>query len=218
MTHTSHPYGFRLGNTKTWKAQWFSGKRDKYVVMLREDYLIRHFLEKQLEGKMVSDIIFEREKEILNVFIKTARPGLIVGRDGQGEETLLKKLKQFARKNELNQNIKLRFEEVRYAEQDARLIAESVASALKKQQHHRKLMKQTVEKVMANRDIKGCRIVIAGRLGGAEIARSEEIKKGNIPLQTIRADIDYASMRATLSYGTLGIKVWVYKGEVEDNK
>ena len=218
MTHASHPYGFRLGITRDWRAQWFAGNRERYKELLKEDYYVRSFLEKELSEKMVSNILLEREKDVLAVTIKTARPGLIIGREGAGIEELISKVKQFVRKNKLNDNIKIRVEEVRYVEQDATLVAESIVESLKRQMHPRRLMKHMVEKVMANKSVKGCRVAISGRLGGAEIARSEEVKRGNVPLQTLRADIDYAQKEAVLSYGTLGIKVWIYKGEIEMEK
>ena len=217
MTHSSHPYGFRLGITRDWRTQWFAADRKKYQALLREDYYIRNFLEKELSNKMVSSILFERERDTLVITIKTARPGLIIGREGAGIEELIQRVKQFARKRGLNDVIKIRVEEVRYAEQDATLVAESIVESLKRHMHPRRLIKHTVEKVMANRNVRGCRVTIAGRLGGAEIARVEEVKKGNIPLQTLRADIDYAQKEAVLSYGTLGIKVWIYKGEIEQD-
>lgn len=215
MTHSSHPYGFRLGITRGWRAQWFARDRGKYCTLLREDYLIRTFLEKDLNSKMVSSILFDREQEVLLITIKTARPGLIIGREGTGIDDLINRVKQFARKQKLNDNIRIRVEEVRHVEQDATLVAESLVESLKRHMYPRRLMKHMVEKVMANRNVKGCRITISGRLGGSEIARSEEIKKGKIPLQTLRADIDYAQKNAVLSYGTLGVKVWIYKGEIE---
>ena len=215
MTHASHPYGFRLGITRDWRTQWFTVDRKKYRALLEEDYRIRSFLEKDLDDKMVSSIFFERERDALVITLKTARPGLIIGREGSGIEDLIQRVKQFARKNNLNDAIKIRVEEVRYVEQDAMLVAESVVESLKRHMHPRRLMKHTVDKVMANRNVLGCRLLISGRLGGSEIARSEEVKKGNIPLQTLRADIDYAQKEAVLSYGTLGIKVWIYKGEIE---
>ncbi len=217
MTHSSHPYGFRLGITRDWRTQWFAADRKKYQALLREDYYIRTFLEKELSNKMVSSILFERERDTLVITIKTARPGLIIGREGAGIEELIQRVKQFARKRGLNDLIKIRVEEVRYAEQDATLVAESIVESLKRHMHPRRLIKHTVEKVMANRNVRGCRITIAGRLGGADIARSEEVKKGNIPLQTLRADIDYAQKEVPLSYGTLGIKVWIYKGDIEQD-
>ena len=215
MTHASHPYGFRLGITRDWRTQWFAADRKKYQALLREDYYIRTFLEKELDNKMVSSILFERERDTLVVTIKTARPGLIIGREGAGIEELILRVKQFARRKGLNDAIKIRVEEVRYVEQDAMLVAESIVESLKRHMHPRRLMKHTVEKVMANRNVLGCRVMISGRLGGSEIARSEEVKKGNIPLQTLRADIDFAQKAAVLPYGTLGVKVWVYKGEIE---
>ncbi|MCY4577040.1 MAG: 30S ribosomal protein S3 [Candidatus Kaiserbacteria bacterium] len=217
MTHSSHPYGFRLGITRDWRTQWFAADRKKYRALLREDYHIRTFLEKELDNKMVSSILFERDRDTLVITIKTARPGLIIGREGVGIEELIQKVKQFSRRNGLNDLIKIRVEEVRHAEQDAMLVAESVVESLKRHMHPRRLIKHTVEKVMANRNVQGCRVTISGRLGGSEIARSEEVKKGNIPLQTLRADIDYAQKEAVLPYGTLGIKVWVYKGEIEQD-
>lgn len=214
MTHTSHPYGFRLGITKGWRAQWFSVDAKKYRALLREDHFIRTFLEKELKDKMVSEIILERDRDSLGVLVRTAKPGLVIGRKGLGIEELIKKVKAFARKNKLNENIKIRVDEVRYVEKDATLVAETIVDALKRRMQHRRLMKQSLEKVMANRDVKGCRIVISGRLGGTEIARSEEVKKGMIPLQTLRADIDYAYKRAVMPYGVLGVKVWIYKGDI----
>ncbi len=214
MTHTAHPYGFRLGITRDWRVQWFAGNRKKYCKMLREDHLIRTFLEKNLKDKAVSAILFERDRETLVVTIKTSRPGLIIGREGAGIDALIRRTKQFAKKNGLNETINIRIEEVRYVDQDAVLVAESVAKSLKQHMHHNRVIKHTIEKVMANRSVKGCRILVAGRLGGAEIARSEEVKRGKVPLQTLRADIDYAHKEVVMSYGTLGIKVWIYKGEI----
>ena len=216
MTHTSHPYGFRVGITRDWRAQWFSADRRQFCALLREDYLMRSFLEKDLADKVVSEIILERGRDALSIVIKTARPGLIIGREGLGIEDLIRRTKQFAKKNGLNENIRIRVEEVRYMEQDATLVADSIVDSLKRHIHYRRLVKHTVEKVMANRNVKGCRVMIAGRLGGAEIARREDIKQGKIPLQTLRADIDYANKEAVMPYGVLGVKVWVYKGEVGD--
>ena len=218
MTHTAHPYGFRVGITRDWRVQWFAASRKKYRELLREDYLLRTFLEKELENKSVSAILFERDRDTLGVTIKTARPGLIIGREGMGIEDLIRRTKQFARKNGLNEHCNIRVEEVRYVEQDAALVAESIVESLKRHMHHRRLIKHTMEKVMANRNAKGCRILIAGRLGGAEIARSEELKQGKIPLQTLRADIDYAHKEAVMPYGILGVKVWIYKGDIENKK
>ena len=216
MTHKSQPYGFRLGITKDWRARWFAKKPVQYRAMVREDFLLRDFLENELTQKMVSEIIIKRERDAILIQVTSARPGLIIGREGSGVEDLIKKTKAFAKKNNINENITIKVEEIRHIELDAAVIAESVVEQLKKQMPFRSLMKRTVEKVMSNRSVRGARIMLSGRLGGAEIARSEEIKKGNIPLQTLRADIDYAHKNARLPYGTIGVKVWIYR--VEDNK
>ena len=218
MTHTAHPYGFRLGITRDWRVQWFSGDRRQYCVLLKEDHLIRSFLEQELSDKAVSSIVLERSREALSVIIRTARPGLIIGREGLGIEDLIARTKRFARKHGLNERIEVRVEEVRYTEQDATLVADSIVESLKRHMHYRRLVKHTLEKVMANRNVQGCRISVSGRLGGAEIARREDVKQGKIPLQTLRADIDYAHKEAIMPYGTLGVKVWIYKGEIDDDE
>ena len=218
MTHTAHPYGFRLGITRDWRAQWFASTRKQYQELLREDYLIRTFLEKDLADKSISALLLERDRDALTVTVRTTRPGLIIGREGSGVEDLLRRLRKFARKHGLNEQINVRVQEVRYAEQDASLVASSIVDALKRHVHYRRLIKHTVEKVMADRIVKGCRVLVSGRLAGAEIARSEEAKRGKIPLQTLRADIDYSHKEAVLSYGTIGVKVWIYKGDIVRDK
>ena len=218
MTHTAHPYGFRLGITRDWRAQWFAGTRKQYQELLREDYLVRTFLEKDLADKSISALLLERDRDALTITVRTTRPGLIIGREGSGVEDLLRRLRKFARKHGLNEQINVRVQEVRYAEQDASLVAGSIVDALKRHVHYRRLIKHTVEKVMADRVVKGCRVLVSGRLAGAEIARSEEAKRGKIPLQTLRADIDYSHKEAVLSYGTIGVKVWIYKGDIVRDK
>ncbi len=222
MTHVSHPYGFRLGITKDWHTNWFAKSPVKYRALVREDFLLRQFLEKELVDKMVSNVRFERDSKSLVIFIRTGRPGFIIGREGTGVDVLTKKIKHFMKKQKLDVGLKvsIRIEEVRYHEQEAALIAESVSEMLKKRMPYRRVIKQTIDKVMANHEVKGARIVLSGRLGGVEIARREQVKRGSIPLQTIRADIDYTHKGAILPYGTIGIKVWIYKGEIDqkDNK
>ena len=215
MTHVAHPYGFRLGVTRDWRSHWFSDDRKQYRSLLREDHLIRTFLDKELHDKAVSEMFFERDRDDLSITIRTARPGLIIGRDGVGIEGLIARVKRYARRNGLNGQIKVRVEEVRHVDQDAGLVADSVVDSLKKHMHYRRLMKHTVEKVTASRDVLGCRVVVSGRLGGADIARVEKVREGRVPLQTLRANVDYAQRNAVLSYGTLGVKVWIYKGDIE---
>ena len=220
MTHTVHPYAHRIGTLRGWKSQWFSSNKKHYVQNLREDCAIREHLDKELKGKMVDDVSIERSRDSVSVIISTARPGFLIGRDGSEIESITKKLKKVLKgvHSPMADKLKIRIEEIKMADKNANIIAESIIEALEKRLPFRRVIKQMAEKVIANRDVKGVRILVAGRLGGAEIARSEQVKKGQIPLQTFRADIDYAQKNAILSYGVLGIKVWVYKGENFDKK
>lgn len=215
MSHTVHPYAHRLGTIRDWKSRWFA-LNGKFRDFLKSDVLLREFLEEKLKGMYVSSIEVERSDKTLRIVIKTSRPGVIIGRSGEGSVKLRESILKFMRRNKLNlsQELKLDIEEIKSPESNAAIVAQMVVEALQKRVPFRRVMKQTVEKVMANRDVLGVKIYIGGRLGGADMARSETLKKGRIPLQTIRADIDYAIARATIPQGDLGIKVWVYKGEV----
>lgn len=218
MTHTVHPYSHRLGIIRDWKSRWF-GVKGLYQKFLKQDVLVREFLEKKLRGQFVSSIEMERGEDMLRILIKTSRPGMIIGRSGEGSKKLRSDITKFFNKHKmvLPKDLKLDIEEVRSPESDAMIVGQMVAEALEKRMPFRRVLKQTVEKVMANRDVIGVRIVVAGRLGGAEMARREELKKGRIPLQTFRADIDFARERAHLPYGDIGIKVWIYRGDVFEN-
>jgi small subunit ribosomal protein S3 len=216
MSHTVHPYSHRLGIIRDWKSRWF-GDNKKYRDYLKGDTLIREYLDKKLITMHVADILIERSKKGLRLIIKTSRPGLIIGRSGEGLEKIRKELISFMRKKEIldpAMDLKIEIDEVRSPESDARLVGLMVKEALEKRMPFRRVLKQTVDKVMANREVKGVRIRIGGRLNGADMARSEEIKKGQVPLQTFRADIDFARVRASIAQGDLGIKVWIYKGEI----
>jgi small subunit ribosomal protein S3 len=216
MSHTVHPYSHRLGIIRDWKSKWF-GDNKKYREYLKGDILIREHLDKKLITMHVSDILIERSKKGLRLIIKTSRPGLIIGRSGEGLEKIRKELVSFMRKKEIldpAMDLKIEIDEVRSPESDARLVGLMVKEALEKRMPFRRVLKQTIDKVMANREVKGVRIRIGGRLNGADMARSEEIKKGQVPLQTFRADIDFARVRASIAQGDLGIKVWIYKGEI----
>ena len=164
----------------------------------------------------VSSIEIERSRKATRFIIKTSRPGLIIGRSGEGaaklKEDILKKMDNL--KLPRPEDFKLEIVEVGNPEADAAIVAYMVAEGLEKRMPYRRVIKQVMEKVMSARGVEGARIVVAGRLGGADIARSEELKRGSIPLQTFRADIDFARERATLSYGVLGIKVWIYRGKI----
>jgi small subunit ribosomal protein S3 len=220
MSHTVHPYSHRLGIIRDWKSRWF-GTDKKFRDYLKADTLVREYLLKRLITMFVASVEIERSDKIMRIIIKTSRPGLVVGRNGENAIKMREDLIKFMRKNNIyNENIELKIdvEEVRSAESNARLVALMVKDALEKRMPFRRVLKQTVEKVMANRDVQGVRIRIGGRLNGADMARTEEIKQGRIPLQTFRADIDFARVRATIPQGDLGIKVWIYRGEIFDNK
>jgi small subunit ribosomal protein S3 len=220
MSHTVHPYSHRLGIIRDWKSRWF-GTDQKYRDYLKADILIRAFIKKELATMYVGEVDIERNQKVLRIIIKTSRPGLVVGRSGENAIKLRAKLDKFMRKQGLDDSevkLKIDVEEIRSAERDATIVAFMVKDALEKRMPFRRVLKQTVEKVMANRDVEGVRIRIGGRLNGADMARTEEIKKGRIPLQTFRADIDFARVRATIAQGDLGIKVWIYRGEIFDKK
>ena len=215
MTHVVHPYSHRLGIIRDWKSRWFA-KDSKFRDYLKSDVLLREYLEKRLKGLFVSGIEIERGEKTLRIVVKTSRPGMIIGRSGEGSVKLRNDVMKFVNRKKLNsgQELKLDIEEIKSPESNSAIVAQMVAEALEKRVPFRRVMKQTVEKVMANRDVEGIKVYIGGRLGGADMARSETMKKGRIPLQTFRADIDYATTRATIPQGDLGIKVWIYKGEV----
>jgi small subunit ribosomal protein S3 len=218
MSKIVHPYAHRLGITKDWKSRWFSINRE-YSKNLKADIIVREFLEKKLRGSYVSQLDIERNQKFLKIIIKSSRPGMIIGRSGEGINKLradiIKKIGQFMTKG---QDLKIDIEEVKSPESHAAIVSYMVAEALEKRMPYRRVLKQTLEKIMANRDVLGCRIRVGGRLGGADMARTEEMKRGRIPLQTIRADISYHREKAHMTYGDLGIKVWIYRGEIFNKK
>ncbi|MCK5285916.1 MAG: 30S ribosomal protein S3 [Candidatus Pacebacteria bacterium] len=219
MTHVVHPYAQRIGILRDWKSRWF-GVRGKYAEQLKTDVLIREFLEKKLRSFYVSSVEMERDEKVFKIIIKTSRAGMIIGRNGDGARNLKNEVLAFMTKHKLPKakELKIDIEEIRYPETDAAIVGMMVAEALEKRMPFRRVLKTTVEKVAANREIQGVRIALSGRLGGAEMARREELKKGRIPLQTLRADIDFAREKAFMSYGIVGIKVWIYKGDVFNKK
>ncbi|MBX4210989.1 30S ribosomal protein S3 [Candidatus Parcubacteria bacterium] len=216
MSHTVHPYSHRLGIIRDWKSRWF-GVGDKYKEFLKTDVLIREHLEEKLRGFYVSSIEMERSEKILRIIIETSRPGMIIGRNGEGSVKLKAEIEKMMHRWKLpigKQEIKIDIKEIKSPESNARIMAQTIAEGLEKRLPFRRVGKQAIEKIMANRDVKGVKIELSGRLGGAEMARQEKLKKGQIPLQTFRADIDYAHEEARLSYGNIGVKVWIYRGEV----
>src|SRR3990167_5115179 len=215
MSKIVHPYAHRLIILKDWKSRWFADPK-KYVAYMKGDVLIRQYLEKKLRGMYVSVIEIERSRKATRFIIKTSRPGLIIGRNGEGaaklREDILKKMDTL--KLPRPEDFKLEIVEVSNPEADAAIVAYMIAEGLEKRMPYRRVIKQIIEKVMTARGVEGARIVLSGRLGGADIARTEELKRGSIPLQTFRADIDFKRERATLSYGVIGIKVWIYRGKI----
>ena len=216
MSHTVHPYAHRLGIIRDWRSRWFS-RGNAYRRQLRVDVLLREYLEKRLKGFYVSAVEVERGTNTLRVIVKTTRPGMIIGRSGEGAVKLKNDALQFLRRAKTLEhaaNLKIDIEEVRSPESNAAIVAFMVADGLEKRQPFRRVLKQTVEKVMANRDAIGVRIKLSGRLGGADMAREEELRQGRIPLQTFRADVDFARTKAKIPQGDIGIKVWIYRGDI----
>lgn len=216
MTHIVHPYVQRLGIIRDWKSRWFAADQKKYREYLRTDKSVRSFLEKKLRGMYIASLDIERGDKQMRIILRTSRPGLIIGRSGEGATKLKREIDQLLRTLKLSEipEVKLDIEEIRTPESNAALVAQMVVEGLEKHMPFRRVMKQTVEKVIANRDVEGVRIMVSGRLGGADMSRTEETKRGRIPLQTLRADIDFARARAVDKFGTMGVKVWIYRGEI----
>lgn len=219
MSKVVHPYAHRLVTLRDWKSRWIAGDK-KYQEFLKTDILMREYLTKKLRGSYVSSIEIERSQKSTKLIIRTSRPGMIIGRNGEGLQKLRADIDKFIARQKLSvsSDFKIELVEVQNPDADASIIAQSVSEALEKRLPFRRVLKQMVEKVMGTKGVEGVRIVLGGRLGGAEIARSEEIKRGSVPLQTIRADVDFAREKAHMAYGVIGIKVWVYRGQVFQNK
>jgi len=214
MSKVVNPFAHRLGILRDWRHRWFAVGA-KYQEYLKADILLREYLLKGLRGMYIGGLEIERNDKTLRVVIKTSRPGLIIGRSGEGSTKLRNKISTFLKKKKLHApEIKLDIEEIRSPESNAAIVAYMVAEGLEKRMPFRRVLKQTIEKVMANRDVKGVRISVAGMLGGGSMSRVEELKKGRVPLQTFRSDIDFAKERANLPLGVIGVKVWIYRGEV----
>jgi len=215
MTHTVHPYAHRLGIIRDWRSRWFAGDKKSYRENIAVDYAIRAFLTKQLRSMHIAEIEIERTESEVRVALHTARPGLVIGRAGENATKLRKEMNRIVKKTAPNHNrtVKLDIMEVRQPETSAAVVGMMIVEGLEKRMPFRRVIKQTVEKVMASRDVVGARVSIAGRLNGADMSRKEEVKRGQVPLQTFRANIDYAHQEAHLPYGVIGIKVWIYLGE-----
>lgn len=220
MTHIVNPYAHRLGGIRDWKSKWTFNK-NSYINFLKTDTFVRDFLEKKLEKAYVSDIEFSRDgSKKYTINIKSSRVGMIIGKSGDGIEKLLKDIKKLLKKKKLEipVDIKINIEDIKSPESDAGIVVAQVVEALEKRMPFKRIMKTTVEKCMANRNVQGVKVALSGRLNGADMARRESEKQGRIPLSTFRADIDFRNGRANLPYGVIGVKVWIYRGDIFQNK
>ena len=206
MGQKVNPYGIRLGINKTWSSRWFS-KKD-YTRLLHQDLRIKNYVEKKLKNASISKINIERAAKKLRLSIYSSRPGIIIGKKGSDIETLKNDLSTMS-----NLEVFLDIKEVRKPEVEAKLVAENIASQLEKRISFRRAMKKAVQSAM-RLGAKGVKVVCSGRLGGAEIARTEKYHEGSVPLHTLRGDIDYSTAEAETTYGICGIKVWINKGEI----
>jgi small subunit ribosomal protein S3 len=202
-----HPYGFRLGVIKDWKAKWYA-EGERYADLLQEDIFIRNFIRTKLGRASISNIQIERFPNQVTLTISTAKPGIIIGRKGSNVKELREELERLTSKK-----FKIEINEITNPDTDAYLIGESIAQQLERRVSHRRAMKQAIQRAM-RAGAKGVRISISGRLSGGDMARREDAQEGRVPRHTLRADIDYAIVEATTTYSKIGVKVWVYKGEV----
>lgn len=207
MGQKVNPHGARVGVILDWSTKWYAGKKD-FSNYLIEDYKLRKMLKEKLNIAGVSHIDIERAGTKLTVSVFTAKPGIVIGRGGAGVETLKKQLEQFTGKS-----INLNILEIKTPEMNAQLVAENIAQQLEKRVSFRRAMKQSIQRSMKS-GAKGIKTSVAGRLGGADIARTEGYHEGSIPLQTLRANIDYGFCEAKTTYGRIGVKVWIYKGQI----
>jgi small subunit ribosomal protein S3 len=210
MGHKVHPYGFRLGVSRTWTAKWYADK--DYTDLLKEDISIRSLVIRRLANASVSGVEIERGINHVTVTIHTAKPGIVIGKGGANVETLRQQVGALT-----NRKVKLEVKEIRQPELDAGLVAANISQQLARRIAFKKAMKQAVQRTM-KAGAKGVKIAVAGRLGGSEMARREWDKEGRIPLGTLRADISYAQVHALTTYGRIGVKVWIYRGEVQAEK
>lgn len=209
MGHKVHPKVFRIGITQDWKSKWFSNKN--YAEYLEEDIKIRKYLGKKMKDAGIADIDVERSGDEITVNLHTSKPGLVIGKGGAGTDDLKKEIK----KNFLNKKTKLNLNihEVTNPLQNAQIVCQGIIEQLEKRIPFRKAVKRSIEQVMQT-GVKGVKIIVGGRLNGAEIARKEKFSEGSIPLHTLRANIEYARGAASTTYGAVGVKVWINKGEI----
>ncbi len=206
MGHKIHPIGMRLGITRTWDSRWFEKKH--YVDWLHEDVKIRNYFNRWVRSAAISKIEIERRANQARVIVNTAKPGIIIGKRGVGIDEIRKSLEQLTGKA-----VQVNVMEIKHPELDARLVAQNIVDQLEKRIAFRRAMKQAISRTM-KAGARGIKVQVSGRLGGAEIARSERNAEGKVPLHTLRADIDFATVEAFTTFGRIGVKVWIYRGEV----
>jgi small subunit ribosomal protein S3 len=206
MGHKVHPYGFRLGVSRTWTAKWYADK--EYTDLLKEDLAIRQLIDRRLANASVSNTEIERGINHVTVTVHTAKPGIVIGKGGANVEQLRKEIGALSKRK-----VKLEIKEIRQPELDAVLVAANIAGQLSRRIAFKKAMKQSIQRSM-KAGAKGVRIMVAGRLGGSEMGRREWDREGRIPLGTLRADISYGQVHAHTTYGRIGVKVWIYRGDI----
>jgi len=223
MGQKTHPKSLRLGIIKNWDSRWFAKKKNLPFI-LEEDFKIRQYLNRALKSATIEKIEIERLGSNINVTIAAARPGVIIGRGGKGVEKVKKDLDKIIQEHRQEKKIKenyslnINIEEVKKPNLSAAIVAQMIAENIEKRMPYRRAMKKAIEMVSQQKEVKGIKVKVSGRLDGAEISRREWLDWGKMPLQTLRADIDYAEARAHCTYGTVGVKVWIYKGEVFPDK
>lgn len=206
MGQKVNPVGLRIGIIRDWESKWYAGK--EYGTLLMEDVKIREYLKQKLKDSAVSHIEIERAANRVNVTIHTAKPGMVIGKGGAEVENIRQYISKLS-----NKKVHINISEIKNPELDAILVAESIAQQLERRVSFRRAMKQSIQRTM-RAGAKGIKTAVSGRLGGAEIARSEGYSEGTVPLHTLRADIDYGTAEAHTTYGRIGVKVWIYRGEV----
>ena len=205
------PVGMRIGINKTWESTWYADNKD-FAKFLNNDNKIRKFLEKKLKDASVSNILIERNSKVTNIIINTAKPGVVIGHNGDEIEKLKKEISKL-----VDENIQISIMEIKNPDLNAALVAESIAHQIENRVSFRVAQKKAIRNTM-KAGAKGIKTAVSGRLGGADMARTEGYTEGNIPLQTLRANIDYSHKEADTTYGKIGVKVWIYKGEILASK
>ncbi|MFC2518285.1 MAG: 30S ribosomal protein S3 [Corynebacterium matruchotii] len=211
MGQKIHPHGLRLGITSDWKSHWFADK--EYADYLAEDIKIRDYLTKNLDRAGIADVVIERTRDRVRIDIHTARPGIVIGRRGSEADRLRTKLEKLTRKQ-----VALNILEVKNIDANAQLVAQSIAEQLTNRVAFRRAMRKAIQGAMRQPQVKGIKVMCAGRLGGAEMSRTERYHEGRVPLHTLRAEIDYGTYEAHTTFGRIGVKVWIYKGDVVGNR